>query len=1037
MQKEKLDAKKILENCTIIFLFFAPVFSTIFFYNRITTLIEVICVFLINLFTLLFYKNSRKNYKWLAIYYLLCILYLVLSYKHAFSFKSLVPNNFNYNIVSEMLTVIKLITPITLLYSLFYQKIPFKKYILVLKVWTLLIAGSIIITNVFKISLGSYTNGLISKNIFEWNTKNYYQDTASKGFFMYANQCAVSLILLLLLLVYDFLYNDKKSIVYIILLTIAMLMLGTRISTIGGLLTLFCTCVYYLIYKLNKKEKINKKTLLILIPILLWVALLPISPYQNRYVELHTIGYENKYKTDSENNFFSDVITKLYMKEPSINNSGGKTNDTNSNKNNSKDENIEQEKDLKLEYIYNNFDENYLPKRFFEENYPAIYDKDFWVNYIKNTPKEQMNYRNIEKNIIKRVEDFNDNKWDIILGISNSRVQNIINIESDFVLHYYAFGILGTILLLLVYIILLIKTLIYFIKNKTYFAFIMLSCFSLFILCAYLSGNIINSLNISLINVFLMCGMNFFENNNITNDLKTLTKKMKQKEMVINMSKIVSIFNKFNENKIINIIVRFLFVLTPIIILFLIIQKNNLFNFYPAPLFGDEMGYYRVTDSFVNSNVKYGNYGVSFYGDVSAKYGGFSAHGPKYTVFYGLIGKIIGWHPYSILLINVILLVIVFFVIAKSVKLKNVQWILYILLFYSFFPLLFFYVSGMVELTQFIFILLYSVFVYKLFTNPNKNNYVLNIISIFILSLFRINYIILYLPVIFIFADKKINKKFLLNLILAFILSLFSYYFISLFSAPYPGFLSELLNNIMSLKIGLFFNNLFTHSTRILKDFFTLKVNSQMEIIFNILYVIVVGLNAILAIINRKYNKLNIYLYNFFILITSFLIIILLYEVTIFKSVRTLGPFLLLSIILLIYNNKLKSGTCIIASLFILTYFVIGFSTFRTQASYSLIHGPLISDEKSINELNELLVCEDTNNRWDNTISVPNSFSYNSNIIYGLSPCIGINYVIFNDYSNIKKSKYILVDDDTTVNKNIYQLILENKLGKLYIKYNN
>ena len=67
MQKEKLDAKKILENCTIIFLFFVPIFSTIFFYNRITTLIEVICVFLINLFTLLFYKNSRNNYKWLFI----------------------------------------------------------------------------------------------------------------------------------------------------------------------------------------------------------------------------------------------------------------------------------------------------------------------------------------------------------------------------------------------------------------------------------------------------------------------------------------------------------------------------------------------------------------------------------------------------------------------------------------------------------------------------------------------------------------------------------------------------------------------------------------------------------------------------------------------------------------------------------------------------------------------------------------------------------------------------------------------------------
>ena len=165
MQKEKLDAKKILENCTIIFLFFVPIFSTIFFYNRITTLIEVICVFLINLFTLLFYKNSRNNYKWLFIYYLLCMLYLVLSYNHSLSFKSLVPNNFNYNIVSEALTVIKLITPITLLYSLYYQKIPFKKYMLVLKVWTLFISGTIIITNIFKISLEKEVYLLIENDL--------------------------------------------------------------------------------------------------------------------------------------------------------------------------------------------------------------------------------------------------------------------------------------------------------------------------------------------------------------------------------------------------------------------------------------------------------------------------------------------------------------------------------------------------------------------------------------------------------------------------------------------------------------------------------------------------------------------------------------------------------------------------------------------------------------------------------------------------------------------------------------------------------
>lgn len=506
MKKEKIDAKKLLENCTTIFLFFVPVFSTIFFYNRITTLIEVICIFLLTLFTLLLYKESKKNYKWLFLYYILCTLYLILSYKHSFSFKSFVPNNFNYNVVSETLTVIKLITPITLLYSLYYQKISFNKYMLVLKVWALLIAGSIVITNIFKISLGSYTSDFISKNIFEWNTKNYYQDTASKGFFVYANQCAVNLLLLLLLFIYDFLYNNKNSILYIILIAISMLMLGTRISSLGGLLAFICSYIYFFFYKLFKKEKIDKKSYLLLIPILLWLLLLPISPYQNRHIELTTIGYENKYKDDTENksNFLRNLITKLYFKEPDIDNSGG---DINSIEIDSNNEEQGEEKSIELEYIYANYDENYLPKRFFEENYPAIYDKDFWENYIKNTPKANMNYRDIETSIIKRVVEINNNNWDIVLGISNSRVQNIVNIEKDFILHYYAFGIGGTIVLLFVYHVVLGIVIKYFIKNKTYFAFIMLSSFILYILCAYLSGNIINSLNTSIIFVFMISGI--------------------------------------------------------------------------------------------------------------------------------------------------------------------------------------------------------------------------------------------------------------------------------------------------------------------------------------------------------------------------------------------------------------------------------------------------------------------------------------------------------------------------------------------------
>ena len=362
-------------------------------------------------------------------------------------------------------------SPITLIYSLYYQKIDWKNYLLVLKMWVILIGGSIIITNIFKISLSSYSDLTIAKNIFEWNVDNYYQQTASKGFFMYANQEAVVMIMLLLLFIYDFLYKNKKSVVYIAILMISMLMLGTRVSSVGGFLTLICAYIFYIIYCFYKKEKFNIKSLYLLIPIFIWGFILPISPYANRNIELTNVQKADETKTEdimkdeNVNMIESSNITELPKEEDNIN------------------------------YVYTNYNPNYLPKVFFEQYYPITYDSEFWANFVKNTPIENMNYRLIEESIIKRVIKINDDKLDILFGISNSRIQNIVNIERDFVLHYYAFGVIGSLILLLIYIIMLVYSVYSFFKNQTYYLFIITTSILLFIFSAYLTGNIINSMN--------------------------------------------------------------------------------------------------------------------------------------------------------------------------------------------------------------------------------------------------------------------------------------------------------------------------------------------------------------------------------------------------------------------------------------------------------------------------------------------------------------------------------------------------------------
>lgn len=474
--KERKNVKNIIENVTVFFLFLLPLFSTVFLYNKISTLIQVIFVFLLLFVTLIFYKDSRKNIKWMILYYVLCLIYLGVSFYHQEYFKSLLPSSYGFNIVSELLTILKLITPITFIYSLYYIKLPFKKYMLVLKVWCILFAGSIVLTNIFKISLGSYSDTFITKNIFEWNKYNYYKYTASKGYFMYANQVSALCIIFLLMFIYDYLYNSKKSIIYVLLVSLAMLMLGTRVSTLGGLLTLVFAIIFYFIINIFNKISIKKRIYILVIPVLGWVLLLQVSPYNNRSIELNR-------------------SINRHMDEASIVDDKAIVMD---------DTSMDVDK---TKYVYQNYNKDYLPKVFFEKYYPIKYDEEFWYNFVKNNSIDKINYRYIEKSIIRRVVEVNNNALDKYIGISNTRIQNIVNIESDFYLHYYAFGIIGSIILLVIYLILFIYAFNNFVKIQNYYAFTMLSCVVLFLFSAFLTGNIINSINAVLPFIFVVSGV--------------------------------------------------------------------------------------------------------------------------------------------------------------------------------------------------------------------------------------------------------------------------------------------------------------------------------------------------------------------------------------------------------------------------------------------------------------------------------------------------------------------------------------------------
>ena len=474
MKKDVNDKLKyLLKLLTMIFLITSPIFDMTFFHSRFTTLIRIFIILVIFISTIFLYKDSRKSLKYIIIFYLLSASYLIVSYYHSKSFISLFPNNFNYSFINELFTILKLIMPITFIYSLYYQKLSKKDFKIIFISWSLFISLQIIITNMFKISLSSYSENIIKYNIFEWNKNIYYIESASKGYFTYANMTSLTLLMMLIYNFYFFIKDNFKYIILIFLISISMLMLGTRVSSVGGLLTLICLIICYLFFVIIKKEKFNKRLFLLLSAIILWILLLPISPYKNRNTEL------NKHNNVLNNNMDSNDTLE-----------GEDLNDIKNN-------------DTKQEYIESIVNNDLVPEYFYKVYYSYENDPDFWINLIENTKGKELTYRFLERKIIQRVKNINNNKLDTLFGLSNSRVQNIHNIEMDFICQYYSFGIIGSIILLSVYLIMLIINIIKLIKKFSFLNSINLITNLLFCFCAYLTGNILCSMTMIIVYSFL------------------------------------------------------------------------------------------------------------------------------------------------------------------------------------------------------------------------------------------------------------------------------------------------------------------------------------------------------------------------------------------------------------------------------------------------------------------------------------------------------------------------------------------------------
>lgn len=467
----KINEEKI-RKLLMLFMITYPIFDIKYFYNSVTTLIRIIIVFILFLSVIYFKKESRKKLKWLILYYGLVGIYTIFHHLNALKFHSLVPGNFNYSLFKECLQLLKLTMPVTFLYTLYYFKLKKEDYFKVIKSWVIIISGSIIVLNILKLSYGSYNDEIILGNIFVWFTNHdlLYSDLASKGLFMYANQ--ISMIMLILLPVIYYLYlKENKNIDYllIVIILISALMLGTRISSYGIVILLFLLLCLYMFFSIIIKEfkfdyKILMKTLILIV---IYSLILPLSPAINRKNTYDNISDLSSNKIE--------LVTNNHVGISEID---------------------------KIDYIENNYESKRIYKHFILQSYPYQYDPDFWYSILEKPVQQRIDYRFLEISMVKRVIEVNNNPSDKLWGITNTRIQNIFNIERDFILQYYAFGIIGMLLFLGIYGYLFIILFKQWLKKFNYINSISLLTLFLYLLASYASGNILNHLSTNLIFTF-------------------------------------------------------------------------------------------------------------------------------------------------------------------------------------------------------------------------------------------------------------------------------------------------------------------------------------------------------------------------------------------------------------------------------------------------------------------------------------------------------------------------------------------------------
>lgn len=504
----------------------------------LTTLIRMVFV-ICALMYILITRKEKKDFLLISGYLMVVGIYAIIHiYNGQGFYNSFAVGNSN-GIVKELLYVSRLTLPILLLYCVYKEGVSIKKITKYISFTAILIASIIVITDIFKISFVAYSlkYDIVEDNIFSWFTDGYenygYVALTAKGWFYEANCISAILVFTFPILLYNAMKTKKwYCYIYIQIQIIAMLMLGSRTATYGWLLMYVGYMAFYLFFNAIKKRKYDYRFIgYSILIIAISGVLLNYSPIKMRQIENEkylakyneTIQRMEEEKNNDEESVHNLIHSVIYENDDPIkyieaaNEGLIEVSDKYSKEEVDKlvlSNDLEALRNyVEKEYIYNNYNDNFIASLYINEVYPYSEDTEFWLDVLEMPFEIKSDSRELEKIIIKRLKEKNDNfVMDTLFGLNDSALKTRgYVVESDFYNHYYTIGILGIIIFFGPYIFILfycgIKILLD-LKNKFTMGNVMYGLSLLAALgMAYLSGHLMDEYITSLIMIYILASL--------------------------------------------------------------------------------------------------------------------------------------------------------------------------------------------------------------------------------------------------------------------------------------------------------------------------------------------------------------------------------------------------------------------------------------------------------------------------------------------------------------------------------------------------